>query len=92
MLECHIPSFPAIDTEYLIFRWKTGYFPKGSGPRVAFIHREKTELVTALEIQKAIRILDIDEDIFWQHADNCMVDATKPQAGQSTPGNPSDSK
>lgn len=80
MLECFIPVYPKAGNEFLIYRWKSGYFPKGSGPRIAFMHREKDECVTLLEIEKTIKILDIPQEIFWHYADGCMVDPEKGDA------------
>jgi hypothetical protein len=77
LLECFVPVYGKPGEAFLIYRWKSGYFPQGSGPRYAFIHRGPTDMVTLLEISKAIRILDIPPDVFWQHADNCLIDPEK---------------
>jgi hypothetical protein len=93
MLECYIPAFPqTLGGEFLIFRWGQGYNPKPSGPAVAFIHRDKEELVTQLEIQKALRVLDIPERTFWQHADNCMVKPDREKSSHLPADSPDPSK
>jgi hypothetical protein len=86
LLECYIPAFPqTINSEFLIFRWRTGYFPRGSGPTAPFIHREKEDGVTGLEIAKTLHILDIPEDIFWAHVEGCMVEPEKAHPAKPAP-------
>lgn len=95
LMDASIPTLP-LETgkEFLIFRWGgSGYAAKPGGPRVAFMHRENHEPVTALEITKALRILGIPEIDFWTMADSCMVEtspdaAVRPERQESLPADP----
>ena len=75
-MDACIPALPSESgNEFLIFRWgATGYASKPGGPRAAFMHRDKDELVTEMEVSKLLHFLGIAEAEFWHTVDGCMVE------------------
>lgn len=59
-----LPSQPG--TEFMMYaEGGIGYSARPSGPRCAFMHREDDEQVPVKEINAAIGMLRIPEEIFW---------------------------
>jgi hypothetical protein len=89
MLECYIPAYPqTFGSEFLIYRWGGGYNAQPKGPSAPFIHRQKTDMATVLEISKTLNLLDIKGDVFWQHADNCAVEPDQKNEKPVLPSTP----
>jgi len=80
LMEVCIPALPSESgAEFLIFRWgANGYSSKPGGPRAAFMHRDKDEFVTGMEVSKLLRILEIPEADFWRMVDGCMIGPASP--------------
>jgi hypothetical protein len=76
-----IPSEP--DREFMIFRdGATGYFPRPSGARCAFVTKEPDALVPALEIAKTIRILGVTIERFLEVSENCQIPESPETTGE----------
>ena len=77
LMECFIPAVGELGQTFLIYRWGGGYNSKPGAPFVPFIHRTAEEPVTLLEIDTVTEMLEITEN-FWQHVENCMIEADRP--------------
>ncbi len=85
---CHPPG-----TEFIIYRSRgTGYYPTPKGPRSLFVSKEDDEPVPLIEIQKALRHLNIPGEKFWEIVSHTPAASSAETKNHVDPPKPEDKK